>query len=264
MFGALAAVSTTVNSTTQITAIAPPQAAGSVNVKVSNVDGQSVTVLNGFAYAGGLSITSVTPASGPTAGGTTITINGANFQAGSTVLVGGVAATSVTFVNSGQMTAVTPAHAFGTVGIQISTPGGQTAALGNSYTYLAATPTVTSVSPASGSSAGGTTITITGTNFLSGAAVTLGGVAASSVNVVSSSQITAVTPVHVAGTVAVQVTNGDGQSAPTPGSFTYIAPPVVASVSPAQGPASPAASRCSAPSCERPVRPSTVPLAYGV
>ena len=62
-------------------------------------------------------------------------------------------------------------------------------------------PTVTSVSPSSGTSAGGTTITITisGTNFVSGATVTVGGVAATSVSVVSATSITATTPAGMSG-----------------------------------------------------------------
>ncbi len=47
-------------------------------------------------------------------------------------------------------------------------------------------PTVTSVSPSSGSTAGGTAVTITGTNFVAGATVTFGGAAATNVVVVSS------------------------------------------------------------------------------
>ena len=54
-------------------------------------------------------------------------------------------------------------------------------------------PTVTGVSPSAGPLAGGTAITITGTNFLSGATVSVGGAAATSVVVVNATTITAVT-----------------------------------------------------------------------
>ena len=73
-------------------------------------------------------------------------------------------------------------------------------------------PTVTSVSPASGTVNGGTQISITGTGFLSGASVTFGGAAATGVTVVSSTSITATTPAHAAGAVSVVATNTDGQS----------------------------------------------------
>ena len=65
-------------------------------------------------------------------------------------------------------------------------------------------PTVTSVSPVSGSTAGGTAVTITGTNFAAGATVTFGGTAATNVVVVSGTQITATTPAGRAGAVTVR------------------------------------------------------------
>ncbi|MGH9195526.1 MAG: phospholipase D-like domain-containing protein, partial [Acidimicrobiia bacterium] len=55
-------------------------------------------------------------------------------------------------------------------------------------------PTVTNVSPSSGPTAGGTNVTITGTNFVAPATVTFGGTAATSVVVVSATSITATTP----------------------------------------------------------------------
>ncbi len=61
-------------------------------------------------------------------------------------------------------------------------------------TDLGTAPTVTSVSPNSGTTAGGTAVTITGTNFATGATVTFGGTAATNVVVASSTSITATTP----------------------------------------------------------------------
>jgi len=85
-------------------------------------------------------------------------------------------------------------------------------------------PTLTSVSPNSGSTAGGTSVTISGTNFSSGATVRFDTTAATNVNVVSSTSITANTPSHAAGPVNVVVTNANGQSATLTSAFTYIAP----------------------------------------
>ncbi len=82
-------------------------------------------------------------------------------------------------------------------------------------------PTVTSVSPTSGTINGGTALTITGTGFLSGATVSLGGAAATGVTVVSSTKITATSPAHATGTVNVVVTNTDGQSGTLSGGYTY-------------------------------------------
>jgi IPT/TIG domain/Dockerin type I domain len=82
-------------------------------------------------------------------------------------------------------------------------------------------PAISTITPASGTTAGGIAVTITGTNFAFGSSVTIGGTAATSV--VSSTQITATTPAHAAGAVNVVVTNPDAQSATLASGFTYVA-----------------------------------------
>ena len=62
------------------------------------------------------------------------------------------------------------------------------------------------MTPNSGSTAGGTAVTITGTNFAAGATVTFGSTAATNVVVVNSTTITATTPAGSAGAVTVTVT----------------------------------------------------------
>jgi len=84
-------------------------------------------------------------------------------------------------------------------------------------------PTVTAITPTSGGSTGGTAVTITGTNFGVGATVTIGGVAATGVAVVSATGITATTGAGTAGTADVVVTV-NGQSGRLTGGFTYQAP----------------------------------------
>jgi hypothetical protein len=84
-------------------------------------------------------------------------------------------------------------------------------------------PLVTAVSPAAGTSAGGTLVTITGTGFLAGAKVTIG-TAASSVNVLSDTEITAVTPPGPIGGSEVVVTDLYGTSTASP-TYTYLGPP---------------------------------------
>ena len=82
-------------------------------------------------------------------------------------------------------------------------------------------PTLSTISPTSGTTNGGTAVTITGTGFLSGATVTLGGGAATNVAVENSTTITATTPAHVAGAVNVAVTNTDSQSGTLTNGYTY-------------------------------------------
>src|SRR5262249_51493424 len=71
-------------------------------------------------------------------------------------------------------------------------------------------PTVGTVSPNNGPVAGGTAVTIAGANFVTGATVTFGSAAATSVVVVNSTTITATAPAGTAGTVTVTVTNPGG------------------------------------------------------
>jgi hypothetical protein len=83
-------------------------------------------------------------------------------------------------------------------------------------------PTVTGVSPSSGTNSGGTPVTITGTGFLGATGVTVGGATATAVTVVNSTTITCTTPAGSVGTanVAVTTTSGTGIGASL---FTYTA-----------------------------------------
>ncbi len=162
---------------------------------------------------------SVSPNSGPTAGGTAVTITGTNFAAGATVTFGGTAATNVVMVSGTQITATTPAGNAGAVTVTV-TVNGQSGSLANAFSYTPP-PTVSGVSPNSGSTAGGTAVTITGTNFAAGATVTFAGTAATNVVVVSGTQITGTTPAGSAGAAAVTVTNPGAQSGSLANGFSY-------------------------------------------
>lgn len=82
-------------------------------------------------------------------------------------------------------------------------------------------PRVVSINPTSGPSSGGTTVTISGSNFASGAIVTIGGTPATSVALVNESTLTAVTGARAAGAADVIVSVG-GRSGTLPGGFTYV------------------------------------------
>jgi hypothetical protein len=84
-------------------------------------------------------------------------------------------------------------------------------------------PTVTAVSPGSGSTAGGTSITITGTDLTGATAVTVGGNACTNVVVVSATSITCSTPAGAAGTASILVTTPGGTNAANT-LYTYATP----------------------------------------
>jgi hypothetical protein len=103
---------------------------------------------------------------------------------------------------------------------------------GTSGTYIAekvsgsSPPSVSSLSPSSGSTHGGTAVTITGAGFGAGASVSFGSSPASSVTVSSPSSITATSPAG-SGTVNVTVTTSSGTSTTTAADlFTYVVPAV--------------------------------------
>src|SRR5207253_8169658 len=133
-------------------------------------------------------VTSVSPSSGPTDGGTSVTITGTNFINGATVAFGANAATGVVVNSATSITAVSPATITpGQVDVRVTTSGGTSAVVaGDHFTYTAVAPAVTSVSPNTGPTTGGTAVTITGTNFINGATVAFAANAATAVTVVNS------------------------------------------------------------------------------
>ena len=184
-------------------------------------------------------ITSVTPASGPVAGGTSVTIVGTGFWYGTSgpkVTIGGTAAT---MTSSARGALQNPPLAYDTV--VVTTPAGTAGAA--AVKVLAADPSyndmllaedadgftyvpplaLTGISPASGLTPGGEPVTITGAGFAGGSVptVTIGGTAATDVTVVNDTTLTATTPARTtAGVVDVGVGH-DGFNATLAGSYTY-------------------------------------------
>jgi hypothetical protein len=101
----------------------------------------------------------------------------------------------------------------------------------------AVVPVFTSMTPALGSTAGGTAVTITGSGFTGATGVTFAGAAATGLTVTNDTTISATTPVGAAGTVSVVVTTPGGSNVANT-AFTYVAPAVLTSVTPSSGPAS--------------------------
>jgi hypothetical protein len=207
----------------------------------------------------------MSPNSGPSAGGTPITINGVNFTGATSVTFGGVAA-SFTVVSDNQITTTSPPGT-GNVSVVITTPEGIAT---SRFNFVAPMPTVTNLNPNTGPAAGGTSVVITGTNFVGVTAVRFGAIAATSFTVNSPTQITAVAPAvttpapsvtginptsgpagtsvtitgtnflgGAAGPVNVTVTTASGTSAAAAGNqFTYTdTTPTVTGLNPTSGPA---------------------------
>ncbi|GIT79810.1 hypothetical protein LLS1_14790 [Leifsonia sp. LS1] len=176
-------------------------------------------------------VDSLTPTSGPAAGGTAVTITGSGFTGTTGVTFGGTAGTAFTVVNDTTITVTTPAHAPGATDVVVNGPNGSSGP--GTFTFLAA-PTVGSLTPTSGPETGGTAVTITGTGFTGATGVTFGGTAGTAFTVVDDTTITVSTPAHAPGAADVVVQSPNGDSAP--GSFTFVALPAISSLAPTSGP----------------------------
>jgi len=217
-FGGTSALSVSVINSTTIQAITPSKTAGAVVVVVTTPGGSATAAIPYTFIAGVPTITSVSPGLGSTAGGNSVVITGTNFV-GTTSVKFGANSASITNTTSTSLTVTVPAGVSGAVAVEVVTAGG-TASLGSAYTYLAP-PTITSFTPGSGPTEGGTTVTITGTGFTGTTLVTFGSTAATIVSV-SPTSIVVTTPARAAGSVTITVVNAVG-SATSVSTFTFSA-----------------------------------------
>lgn len=221
-------------SATRLTAVTPPGTPGIVRVSVANIDGQQASLSAAFAYDAAPSIASVTPSRGPVAGGTRITLHGADFQSGALVRIGGSPAVATAVVDANTVTTLTPPGVAGTADIELTNIDSQRGVSMAGFTYDAA-PSIASLSPTTGSTNGGTVVTLTGTGFVAGAEVLFGLTASSAVNVVSTTQLTAIAPASAKNVVPVTVRNVDGQSATLANAFAFVDAPMLTAIAPRSG-----------------------------
>ncbi|MCP4514655.1 MAG: IPTL-CTERM sorting domain-containing protein, partial [Delftia sp.] len=151
------------DSDTQITAVSPAHASGTVGIKLVTTANGAYT--NGdFTYVAAPAITAIHPIAGPTAGGTPVILTGSGFTsaAPSGAVQFGSTAANYTVNSDTQITAIAPPGAAGTVEITVSTIGGNSASsIGDRFTYVAA-PAITAIHPIAGPTAGGTPVILTG------------------------------------------------------------------------------------------------------
>ena len=218
-FGGVPAASFTVVNSFTINAVIGAGSSGNVVVTAP----LGTDSLSGFTYISIPTVTSFTPTSAAT--GTTVTITGTNFTGATAVHFGAAPAASFTVVNSTTITAIVGNGGSGNV--FVSSPSGSGSLPG--FTFLPP-PSITGFSPSVAGT--GTTVSITGSNFLGATSVTFGGVPASSITAISQGGINAVVGAGASGSVVVTTPNGTGSR---PG-FTYVGAPVITSFNPSSGP----------------------------
>ena len=128
-----------------------------------NTYGSNVLNFTGLTQAAPTA-SSMTPASGSNAGGSQVTISGSGMSDVSSVTFGGLASAIVSQTASEMVVTVPRSNSTGAVDVLLTGPGGS-AALSSGFTYTSTAPTIESVSPNTGSTAGGTSVTITGSNL---------------------------------------------------------------------------------------------------
>ncbi|MFC9228839.1 IPT/TIG domain-containing protein [Streptomyces decoyicus] len=207
----------TANTPTSVT-VTSPSGTGTVPVTVTTPGGTSNPL--SFFYVGAPFKSSISPVSGVTAGGDTVTINGTGLTTATAVHFGAATATP-TVVNDGQLTVTAPAGAAaGPVSVSVTTAGGTNNGL--TYTYVDP-PTIVTIIPNSGPVSGGTGVTIIGTNFTTTQSVTFGATPAP-FSVIDDSTLSVASPPGAPGAVAITVTTLGG-SATIGGGFNYVAGP---------------------------------------
>ncbi len=164
----------------------------------------------------------------------TLTVNGTNFVSGATVLWNGAPLTT-TFGTATQLTAAVPANLIanaGTANVAVSQPSGISGVA--AFTINAVAPTISSLSPATTAAGGGVfTLTVNGTNFVSGASVNWNG-APLTTTFGTATQLTASVPANLiatAGTASVTVTEPAGTSNASTFTVTAVTP-TISSLSP--------------------------------
>ena len=183
-------------------------------------------------------VRAVSPTSGSTRGGTRIAITGTGFTHVIRVTFGSLSGTALRVVSPTKLYITSPRHPVGVAVIRvINTQGTSAHHTTDVYRYVSP-PTVISVSPAGGPPAGGTRVTISGTNFTHVLVVKFGTAKGKAVRVLSSTRIAVTAPAHAAGFVIVGVTTSYGTSpVRVSARYRYAARAAVAEISPQPVPA---------------------------
>jgi len=203
-FGANAAASFEVTSDTTATAVAPT-GTGTVDVTITTPSGVSTTgPADRYTYVHAPTVTKLSAKSGTVAGHTSVTITGTEFTGVTAVSFGAAGALRFTVVSPTSITAEAPPATAGAVDVTVTNVAGMSAkSAKDHFTY---TPTVEGVAPDEGSTAGGTSVTVTGTGFAIGTGATTFKFAtnkATSVQCASTTSCTMIAPAGTAGTVNV-------------------------------------------------------------
>jgi IPT/TIG domain-containing protein len=167
-------------------------------------------------------VTAVQPNAGPSSGSIVVRILGSGFEPGAIVTLGAPAA-GVEVVDSRTIEATVGPHPVGTVDVVVTNLNTQSGTLRRGFTYAVfPRATISGVSPSIGTTAGGTPVVISGSQFRPGAKVTFGGI--ETVPFLHDGSLYLATPPHAAGAVDVAVTNAAAESHTLVNGYSYAPP----------------------------------------
>jgi hypothetical protein len=204
----------TVDSATQITAVAPSNNAAA-QVTVTTPGGTSAPVW--YYYITFPSKSGLSETMGPL-GGIPITLTGSSLTTATSMSFGSNTAVPTVVNDTTLNVTVPPVTTPQTVGVSVTTKGGTTNGL--TFTYVGA-PTVTGMGPTTGPDYGGTASNITGTNLSDVMDVSYGP-DSTAYNIIDDTTIVAYSPGGT-GTVPVTVTSAGGSDSSQ--TFTYTVSP---------------------------------------
>ncbi len=215
----------------------PPGESGVVDLQVFAPDGRFAVLPDGFEYYEPVDLRLVSPAGGPTAGGTEITLEGTGLVEGTMVTVGPEQAEVLSYGPTGHsIVALTPPMPPGPQPVSVFNDNGDSTLRGG-FTYFEAGTEdleLSNVTPDHGSSAGGDLVTLVGTGFGPDSRVTFGGEEAGCI-LEGPNTLRCRTPAHQEGSVPVSVSSG-GHVSTVPDGFTFLPPLRVTGITPARGP----------------------------
>ncbi len=198
-----------------------PPGTGPVDVTVSTADGV-FSRANAYRYVVGMAVDEVRPTSGPSEGGTSITITGSDFPEDVQILVGPLPAGQVEWVSSTELKATTPPGSPGTATVTVVSPDGQ-ALLKNAFLFTVKEPAVYAITPNYGARSGGTFVEVIGAGFHLGTDLYVGPGLASDTDVRNYGLIWAKTPPNPVGTYRVLTATPNGP-AQLDNAYTYFDP----------------------------------------
>jgi len=223
-FGTQEATNVLVLDDTQINVDVPADEPGLVNVTVTLLDGQQATLVDGYLYRGPLVATAIEPTRGPVAGGIDVTIRGEGFTGDTRVVVGNRLLEDLERVDGSTLIGTLPARLAADAGVVdvVVTDGFEQRVLPGAFRYIAP-PRVDWLSPASGTTHGGTEVTLYGRGLDADTVVRFGDAVAETLVPGHGEAVTVRTPPGDAGPADLIVMN-PLETVTLPGAWTWVDP----------------------------------------